>query len=68
VRTTRRTTTVLGSPSASSAAGAADAVLATGVGGPGDVTGQSVDDVWWVVGPDGQKVSRAPAGDPGFSY
>ena len=39
-----------------------------GDGGPGDVTGQSVDDVWWVVGPDGQKVTKAPTGDPGFSY
>jgi predicted lipoprotein with Yx(FWY)xxD motif len=28
---------------------------------PGDVTGQAVNDVWWVVGPDGEPIRTAPA-------
>ena len=27
---------------------------------PGDVTGQAVGDVWWVVGPDGEPIRTAP--------
>ncbi len=42
--------------------------LFAGDGGPGDVTGQAVEDVWWVVGPDGQRITRAPAGGSDFSY
>src|SRR5215213_5967514 len=42
--------------------------LFTGDGGPGDVTGQAVQDVWWVVGPDGKKITEAPAGGADFSY
>lgn len=39
----------------------------------GDVTGQSVDDVWWVLDPAGDKITDAPpadepGGDPGFTY
>lgn len=35
---------------------------------PGDVTGQAVEDVWWVVAPDGAKITKAPSeqqDDPG---
>ena len=39
-----------------------------GDGSPGDATGQAVDGTWFVLGPDGQKVTTAPTGDPGFSY
>jgi predicted lipoprotein with Yx(FWY)xxD motif len=28
---------------------------------PGDVTGQAVNDVWWVIGPDGEPIRTAPA-------
>ncbi len=42
--------------------------LFAGDGGPGDVTGQGVQDVWWVVGPDGQEVTKAPAGGSDFTY
>lgn len=28
---------------------------------PGDVTGQGVNDVWWVVAPDGTEVTEAPS-------
>ena len=42
--------------------------LFAGDGSPGDLTGQAVQGVWWVVGPDGQRVPEAPAADPGFSY
>ena len=35
---------------------------------PGDTTGQGVNDVWWVVAPDGTKITTttAPAGGPGY--
>jgi predicted lipoprotein with Yx(FWY)xxD motif len=33
---------------------------------PGDVTGQGVNDVWWVVAPDGAEVTKAP--DVGGGY
>lgn len=42
--------------------------LFVGDGAPGDVTGQAVQDVWWVVGPDGQKITAAPADGTDFSY
>jgi predicted lipoprotein with Yx(FWY)xxD motif len=29
---------------------------------PGDVTGQGVGDVWWVVGPDGARITEVPEG------
>ncbi|MCA5894471.1 hypothetical protein LEP48_14100 [Isoptericola sp. NEAU-Y5] len=34
---------------------------------PGDVTGQAVQDVWWVVAPDGTEITEAPA-DGGGGY
>lgn len=36
-------------------------------GSPGDAKGQGVNDVWWVVGPDGAKVT-ASEGDAGPGY
>lgn len=35
---------------------------------PGDTTGQGVNDVWWVVSPDGTKITQtvAPAAIPGY--
>jgi len=42
--------------------------LFAGDGEPGDVTGQAVEDVWWVVGPDGKKITEAPDTGMGFSY
>ena len=33
---------------------------------PGDVTGQGVQDVWWVVAPDGEKVTDTPAATPAY--
>jgi len=32
----------------------------------GDTTGQGVQDVWWVVGPDGTAISAPPAGADGY--
>jgi predicted lipoprotein with Yx(FWY)xxD motif len=37
-----------------------------GDSGPGDTTGQGVQGVWWVVTPDGAKVTAAPAADDGY--
>ena len=37
-----------------------------GDSGPGDTTGQGVQGVWWVVTPDGVKVTAAPAAAPGY--
>jgi hypothetical protein len=48
--------------------GGAPLYLFAGDGGPGDVIGQAVGDVWWVVGPDGRKIQKAPAVGPDFSY
>jgi predicted lipoprotein with Yx(FWY)xxD motif len=31
---------------------------------PGDVTGQAVNDVWWVVGADGEPIRTAPSATP----
>jgi predicted lipoprotein with Yx(FWY)xxD motif len=42
--------------------------LFAGDGGPGDVTGQAVGDVWWVVGADGKKITEAPDTGSDFSY
>ena len=39
-----------------------------GDGSPGDVTGQAVGDVWWVVAPDGEKITEAPTGGSDSSY
>lgn len=36
-------------------------------GAPGGVSGQSVNDVWWVVGPDGAKITTTP-GASGRDY
>ncbi len=38
---------------------------------PGDVTGQGVNDVWWVVAPDGAEITEVPTpglGDDGGGY
>lgn len=36
-------------------------------GSPGDTMGQGVSDVWWVVGPDGAKITAAKEGqEPGY--
>ncbi|HWL97307.1 MAG TPA: hypothetical protein VNP20_08175 [Nocardioidaceae bacterium] len=32
---------------------------------PGDVTGQAVEDVWWVMGPDGRPIRQMPQGGGG---
>lgn len=32
-------------------------------GSPGDVNGQGVNDVWWVLGPDGTKITEAGGSD-----
>src|SRR5690625_2713490 len=32
---------------------------------PGDVTGQAVNDVWWVVGPDGSKITNTASSRTG---
>ena len=42
--------------------------LFAGDGGSGDVTGHGVGDVWWAVGPDGNKIAEAPAPDSDDSY
>ena len=42
--------------------------LFSGDHGPGDVAGEGVDHLWWVVGPDGSKITRSPAPAPDFSY
>jgi predicted lipoprotein with Yx(FWY)xxD motif len=42
--------------------------LFAGDGGPGDVTGEAVGHVFWVVGPDGKKITEAPAPGADFSY
>jgi predicted lipoprotein with Yx(FWY)xxD motif len=34
----------------------------------GDVTGQAVDDMWWVMSPDGSPVRRMPAVSGGVAY
>ena len=35
-------------------------------GAPGDVEGQGVNDVWWLVAPDGSKITEAAGQDPGY--
>lgn len=35
---------------------------------PGDVTGQAVNDVWWVVNTDGEAVTEAPGDDTAGGY
>jgi predicted lipoprotein with Yx(FWY)xxD motif len=45
--------------------------LYAGDSAPGDVTGQGVNDVWWVVAPDGAEItetSQPGLGDDGGSY
>ena len=42
--------------------------LFVGDSSPGDVTGQAVGGVWWVVGADGTKITEAPAASGGSSY
>jgi len=42
--------------------------LFAGDGGPGDVTGEAVGHSFWVVGPDGKKITEAPAAGADFSY
>jgi predicted lipoprotein with Yx(FWY)xxD motif len=45
--------------------------LYAGDSAPGDVTGQGVNDVWWVVAPDGAEItetSKPGLGDDGGSY
>ena len=48
--------------------GGAPLYLFAGDGEAGDVTGQGVGGVWWVVGADGQKITKTPADAPDFSY
>ncbi|ACZ32290.1 Secreted repeat of unknown function [Xylanimonas cellulosilytica DSM 15894] len=35
--------------------------LYAGDGAPGDVTGQGLEDIWWVVAPDGTEIREMPA-------
>lgn len=35
---------------------------------PGDVTGQGVGGVWWVIGPDGTRITDEAGGDAGPNY
>ncbi|AEG45597.1 hypothetical protein [Isoptericola variabilis] len=44
--------------------------LYAGDSAPGDVTGQGVNDVWWVVAPDGSEITELPGtgGDDGGGY
>lgn len=35
---------------------------------PGDVTGQAVNDVWWVMSPDGRPIRQMPQGSGGSAY
>ncbi|MEL7978234.1 hypothetical protein AAG589_20370 [Isoptericola sp. F-RaC21] len=39
--------------------------LYAGDGAPGDVAGQGVQDIWWVVAPDGSEVTTMPSGSGG---
>jgi predicted lipoprotein with Yx(FWY)xxD motif len=34
----------------------------------GDATGQAVGGIWWVIGPDGKKITTKPAGASGGGY
>jgi predicted lipoprotein with Yx(FWY)xxD motif len=42
--------------------------LYAGDGEPGDVLGQGIDDIWWVVAPDGTEIRQMPASPdmPGY--
>jgi predicted lipoprotein with Yx(FWY)xxD motif len=35
---------------------------------PGETTGQAVGDAWWVVGPDGEKITAAEKSEPAPDY